>query len=323
MSRRHGGAGLSSAQRAQAALASGDWPAAARHLRAAARQALSQGDRAHAAQCEQMAASLLRALGSTEEARAAARRIARRDPHSGVARFASDVELAETAMEAGELASAVAAWQAATQEMHELNLPLWAQATVLRRLARALALAGWAEDAWFRFDQASSLCEGTDHERDVPWIDLEQARNAMEVGAFERTRTVLARVAVVRAAAADPHLSAECAMLQAELALAAGDAEAACRSARSARAAALEAVAPVCFLAACALLARAADQTGDRLEAYRVLATAWVTLGDLLGEPVAQSWVSPLLSLYRVAWGTAAFDAVKAGHDQRRRATLG
>ena len=40
MSRRHGVAGLSAAHQAQAALASGDWPAAARHL---SHLALEQG----------------------------------------------------------------------------------------------------------------------------------------------------------------------------------------------------------------------------------------------------------------------------------------
>ena len=82
----------------------------------------------------------------------------------------------------------------------------------------------------------------------------------------------------------------------------------------------LAAVAPVSYLAAAALLAQLHDAAGERVVAYGVLATAWATLGDLLGADVAASWVRPLLLALSLQWGDAAFAEAKARHDAQRRA---
>ena len=53
-----------------------------------------------------------------------------------------------------------------------------------------------------------------------------------------------------------------------------------------------------------------------------VLATAWVTLGDVLGRDVAESWVAPILEAYRMKWGSEGFATAKAQHDARRKAAI-
>ncbi|WP_139559737.1 hypothetical protein [Methylotetracoccus oryzae] len=307
-------------QRAQNALVRGDWQAAAQLLRKAATMAEARHDPRRAVHCEQMAAALFRAAGSLDEALAAAQRIAQRDPTSPQARFAAQAETAEALMAAGDHAKAAAAWRVALLEAETLRLPAWACATVMRRLAAALAYSHAQDDAWAMLDAAAELQRGTQQEADAAWIDVEQAQLAQSVGNIERARLAVHRPRVQLAAATDPALRAECWRTVAECALAEGDYNLARIEAQRARDAALTAIAPVTYFGATVALARAAETQGDRATCYRTLATAWVTLADLLGEPVAQTWVEPVLQAYRLAWGPAAFDAVRAEHDRVRRA---
>jgi hypothetical protein len=119
------------------------------------------------------------------------------------------------------------------------------------------------------------------------------------------------------------HLRAELLVMRARAARAAGDTAQALQYAREARDAALQAVAPVSYFAAAAELAEACDSLNGRTQAYGALATAWANLADLLGEPVARSWVEPLLLAYRMKWGDAEFTAARQGYESARKSAGG
>lgn len=308
---------------AQEAVSLGDWEGAAKQLRRAANEAAARGEAQRAAHCEQMAASLYRAAGSLEESLAAAARVAGRANESPRARFAAEAERAETLFAAGKFADACQAWEKAIHEADRLNLPDTPRATVVRRHALCLAHAGQREEAWANFDAAASLMADSGIEHAVAWVDIEHAQVACDIREVPEARRVLARDRVVRAAGEDDHLRAQMHCVRAACALVDRDAVAARDEARAAREAALLAVAPIAYFAASVYLSQAADLLGDRVEAYRALATAWVTLSDLLGEPVARSWVEPVLLAFQWQWGEEAFATVRAEHDRQRRIDLG
>lgn len=307
------------ARAAQTAIHQGDWLAAAQHLVAVADAARKRGQGARAAHCEQMAAELFRAAGSTDDALKAAQRTAAAEPGAPRSRFAARAEAAETHMARGESAAAVTAWNDALTEMAVLGLPLQAQATVWRRQATALAQAGEWHQAWASFDRAADMNLGTPHEDDAAWIDIEHAQTACAMGEADHARRVLARPRVLARAESDAHLRAERERALGDCAWSEGQADVAEQAATRAIDAALLAVAPVSFFGASVTLARAADARSDRAAAYRVLASAWVTLADLLGSDVAASWVAPVLEAFRATWGSQAFATVKSEHDRLRR----
>jgi len=82
----------------------------------------------------------------------------------------------------------------------------------------------------------------------------------------------------------------------------------------------LRATQPVSYLASAGIASELHAASGDRVAAYGVLATAWVTLGDLLGRDVAASWVKPLLLSCAAKWGDVAFAKAKAAYEAARRA---
>src|SRR6185437_12532454 len=118
-------------------------------------------------------------------------------------------------------------------------------------------------------------------------------------------------------ASGDAHLRADILVLRSKLARAGGQFGGAVEFAKSAREAALEAVAPVSYFAAASELAQSFDAQGDRKSSYGALATAWATLGDLLGDGVARSWVEPLLLAFQVKWGDQAFARAREAYEER------
>ncbi|ANH68307.1 hypothetical protein [Mitsuaria sp. 7] len=316
---------LSAAQRAVAA---GDWLSAARQLQQAAQRASSDGRARQAAHCEQMAASLLRAGGSLDEALAAADRVVARDPASPAARFAAEAERAQTLQAQGDDSGASQAWRQSLDAAEMLSLPDWARATVLRSLAGSEVRGGAFDSAWIHFDEAATLM--SDDLAAPAWVDVEQAQAARGIGQLAHARDVLGRARVQARLDIDPHLRAEVQRTLAECvldecALDDGDADQAREAARLAhlaREAALEAVAPLSYFAAAVALARAADLRGDRTEAYRVTASAWVTLADLLGQDLARSWMEPVLLGFKLRWGDDAFAEARAAHERQRRDAL-
>jgi hypothetical protein len=113
---------------------------------------------------------------------------------------------------------------------------------------------------------------------------------------------------------------AQLAMLDVALLVQEGHLEAAMYAAEQARQHALDAVAPMDYLASCITLAELADRQDDHLRAYEVMAVALVTLGDLLGRDQARALAEPELRDLRRRWGVEEFATVKAAYEERRRA---
>jgi tetratricopeptide (TPR) repeat protein len=119
--------------------------------------------------------------------------------------------------------------------------------------------------------------------------------------------------------AGNPAALADLDLLAAARALGRGDLPATRKAADTARAHARQAVHPLAYLAAVLTGSRVADRMGDRLDAYRLLATGYVTLADLLGKDVARTTFEPELLALRDEWGADEFAKVKAQHDAARR----
>jgi hypothetical protein len=117
----------------------------------------------------------------------------------------------------------------------------------------------------------------------------------------------------------DSASQAQLAMLDVALFVQQGDLAAATDAAEQARQHALDAVAPMDYLASCIALAELADRRNDRLRAYEVMAVALVTLADVVGRDQARALAEPELVDLRRRWGVQEFAAVKARYEERRR----
>ncbi len=86
-----------------------------------------------------------------------------------------------------------------------------------------------------------------------------------------------------------------------------------------ARAGALEVRDPIAYLESSSQAAAVHMQRGEPVQAYGRLASAWVTLADLIGREAAARWVRPLMLELRAGLGEDAFDLVRANYEAERR----
>ncbi|HYN97977.1 MAG TPA: hypothetical protein VES42_29390, partial [Pilimelia sp.] len=114
-------------------------------------------------------------------------------------------------------------------------------------------------------------------------------------------------------------LHADLEFLAAARALDGGDGAGALRHMRAARRHALDGTAPLAYVAASVAESALAEVLGDDRAAYGSLATAYATLGDLVGRPLsAATFEGPLREL-RDRWGADRFAAAKAAYEATRR----
>jgi hypothetical protein len=288
----------------------GDWAGAAATLEQAA-SLHAQAKRTYdEARCLQLAATLRRASGDAASSRMLTERaaaVATVDLPLAVSILA---ERAEALAAQGEHRQAAETWTECLEKARQARLAPPGLIGLLRRRAAVYIGVGELSRAAADFAESCGLAD----ERVAGFLRAEQARLLLDHGyAAEAASALLA------ADVADPHLRAEILTLQARMARESGDAATARDRALTARAAALEAVAPVAYFAASVELAEALDAAGLRVDAYTALATAWGTLSDLLGRDLANSWVEPCLLAFRLRWSDAAFAEAKAAHDARRR----
>jgi hypothetical protein len=299
----------------------GDWPGAARRLLQAALLAEADARVVDAARCRQMASSLARSGGDLDGALASARALAATAADPAAVAFAAAAEKGETLLAADEPAIAITAYREAMRQADGLALPPAWRATVLRRLGEAQIRAGCSADGLATYAQACRLQVDTGDVLGAAFIAVEGAEAMVAAGAWPQVPVALERAQqAARAVDAPATLEARLALLRARQARMAGSIPLALQSVEQARDLALTGVDPLTYFAAVALLAELKDGQGDRVAAYRALATAWVTLADLLGRPIAASWVQPLLLAFQLRWGSAEFQRVKGLHDSQRRA---
>lgn len=111
----------------------------------------------------------------------------------------------------------------------------------------------------------------------------------------------------------------QCGLVGARIAQALGrSADVLTRLAR-ARAGALVVRDPIAYLTAASQAAAVHLQRDEAVAAYGQLASAWVSLADMVGRETAARWVRPLMLELRAGLGEEAFDLVRANHEADRR----
>ncbi|MGW5366318.1 hypothetical protein [Actinopolymorpha pittospori] len=275
---------------------------------------------AEAAKALRLGAGLSRLLGRPREGLDRAERAIRLA--DGVAGDAAGVgaaarlEVAEARLALGEAAAAARAFDALARDP---GRTVEERLSLRRRQADALASVGQVDAATevLRTAAADAVTGGAASEAAgalVQGVALAQGEGRSDL--VDVLRPAAGRTA---ADARSPGALAELDLLTAARSLARGDLAAARTAARSARGRALEAVQPLAYLAAVLAGSRIADRLGDRVEAYRLLATGYATLADLLGAELSRRTFEPELLALREKWGAEAFASVKAAHDAARR----
>jgi tetratricopeptide (TPR) repeat protein len=158
-----------------------------------------------------------------------------------------------------------------------------------------------------RIEGATALHSAIARSRELAHVESGRAARALESARREADRL------------GDDAAMGELDLLEAAAAVAREDWETACSLAESARNHALARRSPTLYVGACVALADLADLRGDRLSAYRQLATGWASLADLLGRARAAQVFSPRMKALEDAWGGGDFAAVRAEYERQRR----
>lgn len=271
------------------------------------------------ARCTHLAATLCRLEGHPDEARRRAEHALRLVGPTTPIAVSAWTELGETALLEQKPAEAADAYTHALTAGEAAGLTDAARAALRRKRAIALTASGQYGAAVADLAAAHDLLVRAGDATGATRALIEQAAALQQGG--ERAEAARVRaLAMRRARAAGDHLAqADLYLLESTQAVENGDVEAALAAARSARAEALAARAPIPYVSAAIALSQLAEATGDRVGAYEALAVGWVTLGDLLGREVARSTFEPKLLELRQRWGDATFAKVKAAYEARRR----
>jgi tetratricopeptide (TPR) repeat protein len=287
----------------------GEWAQAASALEQAAEIHKEAGRDYDEARCLQLAATLRRSAGETQQARLLAERAAAVAPEDLRLAVSIASERGETAFTEGRFEDAVGLWNEAAAKARAAHAKPEGLSAILRRRAAAQMALDQTQAAGESFDEAAGLLT----KEAAGFVRTEQAGLLLEHGHVTEAAQILDAVEAHSSA----HLRAETLVMRARAALSTGESASALEYAGQARDAALEAVAPVSYLAASAELSQAFKALGDRINAYGAMAAAWATLGDLMGEGVARSWVEPVLLAYKLEWGEPAFAAARRGYETR------
>jgi tetratricopeptide (TPR) repeat protein len=311
-------------QTANSLIPQGRWPEAAEALEEAAELHAEAGRRYDQSRCLQLAATLRRSSGQTEQARSLIERAAGPAHEDQPLAISIAAEKAETAFAEGQYEEAVRAWSDALDKANEARLKVDGRSALLRRRAAAFLALKQIGQSRSDFDQAWELVASSHGRETAGFVRTEEANLLLQYGYADDAEQVLRllETAGPPEELKNPQLVAEIFVVHARLARAAKQGQAAAEYARRARSAALEAIAPLTYFAACVELAEALEAQGELVEAYGTLATAWATLSDVLGQDAAQSWVEPCLMAYQVKWGEEIFAQTRKGYESTRRAEL-
>jgi tetratricopeptide (TPR) repeat protein len=294
-------------------IAQGSWAQAAAALEEAAEVHKQAGRSYDEARCLQLAATLRRSAGDASRASLLAERAAGIGAADGPLTISIAVEQAQSAFDQGRYKESIMAFDRALEAAESATAPAEAISVLHRKRAEAQAAMGLIDQASQGFEAARSVLTSGGDSTGAEFVRVEQAKMLAQNGRFGQAQSILNSIGIK----ADAKLRAEVFVLRAKLAREAGRFEEAIQLAKAAREAALEAVAPVSYFAAAAELAQSLDARGDFTNSYGSLATAWATLGDLLGDGVARSWVEPLLLAFKLKWGDEGFARAKKSYEGR------
>lgn len=298
----------------------GRWLDAAHALEEAAEIHGQTGRSYDQARCLQMAETLQRSAGRPDLVRdqlSSASAAGAQDLHLLVSIL---TEQGETAFAQQRYEAAIAAYTNALREARQAGLKAEWLCAMLRRRAASSAATGAIRQANADMDEAFWLLDAASGRDVAAFVRTEQADLLWRAGAInEMAQTVAVLEAELSNEQLAPHLTAELGIMHARLARAAQKLRAAADYARCARTAALEAVAPLSYIAASVELAEALQAQGDYAGAYGALATAWATVSDVLGDETAGSWVEPVMLGFAARWGAPVFRTAKAEYEAQRR----
>jgi hypothetical protein len=263
-----------------------------------------------------LAASTWRLAGSMEASAHAARCAEVLDLPDALRRGV-DMELAEQALACGD--AALAREQFSTWLLqHGQHIDDRLRAVVLQRRAAAALSAHDERGAAADFSSAAALMQSLGLAADVQAARLAAASCLSMVDA--PAAEAIWRD-VDQQPARDGSAAARQGLVGAQIALALGQPVLALERLARARQGALDARDATSYLAASVQAASLLEQQGQAQDAYARLASAWVTLGDLLGKEPAANLVRPALAGLRERLGEAVFQRVRQAHNaQRRRA---
>lgn len=106
-------------------------------------------------------------------------------------------------------------------------------------------------------------------------------------------------------------------MVGGKTALSLGKPELALKRFDQARQGALDTADPVLFFSAAVAASEAAESAGEITTAYGRLASAWVTLSDLIGKDSAGLWVRPVLANLKLRLGDEVFNSARRAYEKR------
>lgn len=266
------------------------------------------------------ASCMYRFCGRPDDAVERARRATRSVRPDSPVRVAALVELGEGLRQAGRGRHAVAAYRQALDEGADLGGDQ--QAAIHRRIA-AILMGSDRTAGLEELEAARVLHARAGNDAEAAAVAVEAATVLVDGSDPVAAQAALVASRTAASAIGDDRSLAQLNLLEAAQALRAGDPDGALDHLRDARRHSLAGTDPIDYLAAAVAIAELEDQQGDRVSAYRSLATAWATIGDLLGRDAAASAIEPRLLELRERWGTDEFAAVKQAHDDARRAERG
>lgn len=244
------------------------------------------------------------------------------------------LEMAEMAMVTGDAERAAQFYDRALQIAQANDTPPADLASLYGKRARAYVGAGNPDAARDDLATAVGLLHQVGSQARVVLAAVELATLLANVGAYDDSIAYVDDAEAIAAEVlADPpddetaqdmlRALADISLVRASVALFQQDLQTGFEQAEIARQRALDAVHPVAYMSAVFNLARLYDAFGDRVNAYAILATGYVTLGDLLGEDTARASFEPSFSHLRERWGEDAYAAVRAEYERQRRESQG
>jgi tetratricopeptide (TPR) repeat protein len=307
-------------QSAVSLIGQGQWRDAAHALEQAAQIHAQVGRAYDQARCLQLAATLRRSAAQPDQAGSLLAKAAAVAPQDQPLAISILSEQAEIAFANNHYEDAVAAYTRALNEARQSGLKPDGLSALLRRRAAASIALGNLREAAADFDEAFRLIHEISGRAIASFVRVEQSNWLWQYGHYhEMKQVVIALETSLQGEESNSNLLSERLVAQARLSRVAGQFDVAIQHAERAREAALQAVAPVSYFAASVELAEALQSNGHYVEAYGNLTTAWATLGDLLGQDTASSWVEPVLFAYLMRWGEPVFRQAKSAYEAQRR----
>ncbi|WP_137918693.1 hypothetical protein [Hydrogenophaga sp. 2FB] len=296
-------------------LAQADLDGAAGLLQQAARDWVVLDNAERAGTCWLLAASTLRLAGQLGPAGEAARNAQELGTLPAALRRGVEMELAEQALASGDAALAQRRFGAVLlRHAEHLDGPL--RAVVLQRRAAAASAAHDEPSAADDFCAAADLME-----RGGKTADAEAARLAAAacLSTVDPQRAEALWRQVNQHPPRDGTGAARRGLVGGHIALQGHEPALALARYGAARQGALDARDAASYLAASVQSANLLEQQGQLNDAYARLASAWVTLGSLLGRESAATLVRPALQGLRERLGPEVFQRVKDGYEAARR----